>query len=70
VSLLLVGVMRRHCAIEIPQEWKARAFVPARKGFEEHEASEHFAKFTKFNNEKQPYSKPQNVEFFTTIDCE
>jgi quinol monooxygenase YgiN len=41
-----------------------------RKGFEEHEASEHFAKFTKFNNEKQPYSKPQNVEFFTTIDCE
>jgi len=38
-----------------------------KEGFLAHEASPHFAKFVKFNNEKQPYSKPQVVQFFKLL---
>ena len=38
-----------------------------RKGFDEHAGSNHFARFMKFNEEKQPYIKPQVVGFYETI---
>ena len=36
-------------------------------GFKAHKASAHFAKFIKFNEDKQPYTQPQEVGFYETI---
>lgn len=37
------------------------------EGFRAHESSSHFATFVTFNQNKNPYQKPQVVDFFSTI---
>jgi len=38
-----------------------------KQGYDAHEATDHFERFVTFNNQKQPYAKPQVVNFFKTI---
>jgi quinol monooxygenase YgiN len=38
-----------------------------KEGLDAHQRSAHFARFMKFNLEKQPYSKPQVLHFFNSV---
>lgn len=54
-------------SLEDPNAFYIHEEYEGKEGFDAHESSSHFAKFLQFNKEKQPYSKPQVVQFYETL---